>query len=284
MSNMQDIKRVHGIFELYQAKMRKKNLYVRMSVLFMFVMLIFGFIGTTLPQGPIWAQSGISIAIFLVILVSPILSVILMQMSNNLLGFEKTWFLKVYNAYSFLSRFNSLQNCSAQEINDLKKAADILKSASAVFRFKKVVGPRSDITKEIDLLYNSIGELIETRVIPAIENKKDLNSTENVLFEIASTLADNSVSRMNNLKDNLSVLPELRTLHQKPVFFDRFDNHPTVKSMLWHVIRLFVSLGSVILVAFILSFVFQFNVASLTPYILGSSIALFVGWEFKSKK
>jgi hypothetical protein len=280
MSRDQRIKKIDGIYELNSKKRRNSRYYSIIAIILFGVMMGSGSAGmATGMEGPIWEQPLIGQLTFIGVIVPPLVAMVLLQKSKGLSS-EKKNFLDLYNAYKHLARYNSLKGCPSQERSDLERANKFLRKVSSELISTKDEPALSDVGRELDDLYYNIGELIQNRIIYALEKEKNLPQIEEHVLGLAETFSDNSFNRLQSLKDTLATIQESGFPKPQPSYW---ETHVKFKAALIHIGKLFASIGSVVFVAILLSTIFQTNISELTPYILASSFVLFVAWEFKSK-
>jgi len=252
------------------------------AFVFLGVMLVSGSLGTVVGiEGPIWVQPLIAQILMVVMFVSVIASLISIQYSNYvIMSFEKRSFLKIYDAWKCLARYNSLSGSFSQEHSDLDRAMNLMHSISKKFTAAKDKSKLSDIGKEVNAKYYDLGMMIQNRILPNLQKKNELSRYEEELLGLAEVFADISFNRLNSCIDGLWKLPESERFKPKPSFLEA---HSDLRSALIHIGKFSVSSVVVTSVALLLSNIFQRPVSEFAPYILTSIFVLFVAWEFKSK-
>jgi hypothetical protein len=281
MPTPQQISKIEGIYEITASKLKTSHYYTVGAILMLSIMLFSGIIFSTVEQnkGPIWQLPAISQFAELGVTLSPLAAVLLIFKSKKL-SYEKKNFVNAYKAYKLLARYNSLKDCAAQLPSDIEKAKKYLEKVASSFCDRSGGMPISDIRRELDLLYENIGKLVQTRIVNRLNGKEGLPKMEEYAFNIAETLADNSFNRLQVLQKNLLLLEPSDSIESKSSFL---SSHIKLYKALLYVGKLAVSILSVTIVALILSSILQRNISEFGPYILASSFVLFVAWVFKTR-
>ena len=276
-----NIQKLNGIYELASKKHRKERFFLAGSISSLGIMLFTGFLGAAfgIDNIPIFLQPLVVQISFAGMVISTVFAIALVQKSR-LVSFEKRIFLKVFEAYKRLSRYNNLVGSPSQEHQDLEKGIDLLYRVCLVLKERANKNVLSDIGKEVNVLRCNLSNLIQTRILSSLQKGGDLKKdVENVLL-LADTFADISYSKFQSCIGQLESLQELSSFKPKPPFI---ESHPKLRSYLLHFGRLCISIIVVLAVALMLSLIFQKQIADFAPYILGSIFVLFVTWEFRSR-
>jgi xanthosine utilization system XapX-like protein len=277
--------KIDGIYELTVKKKRRNRNLMTVAVISFGIGLVSGFLfsvfgenNTPLISQPLYAQITMILA-----LVSILVSYLIIYVVQRFMvvPFEKENFLKVYNAHKCLERYDSLKGSASQEQSDFDKAVNLLYGVSLNLKGRGERSSRLDIGKEINATFSKVGELIQNRILPNIQQEKESPQKRDLILELADTLADVSFERLYSLISNLEKLPKSDSFKPKPSFLQA---HSTFRSVLIHVSKFFVSVAVVMSMAFFLSNMFQKPISDFGPYILTSIFVLFVAWEFKSRE
>ncbi len=277
----QQTSKVEGIYEIALSKNRKSQYYSIGALILLCVMLFSGVLLSTFEknQSPIWELHPASQVLTLGVSFSPLGAVLLLLKSKNL-SREKKDFINAYKAYKLLARYNNLKDCPSQLPSDVAKAKKYLIKLSLSFCDRQPSIAISDIAKQLNALYESIGKMVQTRIINKLSRKEELPLLEELAFSIAETLADNSFNKLQSLQDSLSALAGEGSEQSNSSFL---SSHATIKKGLLYGGKLVVSILSVSTVAFVIASILQRNISEFGPYILASSFVLFVAWVFKTK-
>jgi hypothetical protein len=272
--------KLDGIYEATLQKERKSRLLTISAFVSFGVMLVSGSLATVYAEeGSIWIQPLIVQILMVVMFVSVIASFFSIEYSK-IMSFEKGIFLKIYDAWKCLARYDSLSGSVSQEHSDLDRAMKLMHNVSKKFMARKDKSKLSDIGKEVNAKYHDLGVLIQNRILPNLQKENELARYEEKLLELAEVFADISFNRLHSCTDGLRKLPESERFKPKPSFLEA---HSDLRSALIHIGKFSVSSVVVASVALLLSNIFQRPISEFAPYILTSIFVLFVAWEFKSK-
>lgn len=281
---MSVIQKINKIYELTQNK-KKKNRYLAILAFSLFgIGLVSGSLISVFSESnkPFISQSLYSQIATILAAVSITVSYLIIYIVERftVLHFEKEIFLKVYSAYKCLERYDSLKGSASQEQSDFDKAVNLIYEVSLDLKRRTERSSRLDIGKEINATFSKVGELIQNRILPNMQQQKDSPQKCDLVLQLADVLGDASFERINSLITNLENLPKSESFKPKPSFL---QTHSTFRSLLIHVGKFFVSVVVVMSMAIFLSNIFQKPLSDFGPYILTSVFVLFVAWEFKSR-
>ena len=228
---------------------------------------------------PLWAQPPIVQFFFVIVLISMLMMLVSASKAQRL-SLEKENFLKTIEAHELLTRFVSLSGSSSQDETDLRKAKKLLHKVSSKLLERKRKVLLLDAVREANERYIKLGRIIQTKILFYLQNRKDLPLIQEKTLELADTLADTSLGRLDACIASIEAIPETGPFKPAPTFLEA---NPRLLSMLVHLGKFSGSAFLVTAVAIVLSYVFSIQLSELAPYILTSTFVLFVGWEFKSK-
>ncbi|MDH5482678.1 MAG: hypothetical protein OEY22_07360 [Candidatus Bathyarchaeota archaeon] len=216
---------------------------------------------------------------FVLIFIPPIIATFLLTRVDPL-SFEKRMFLKTLDAYECLETFNALSGSQSQKESDLHEAKKILEKISERLLARKEKSTSYDLIKEVNGKYVKIGELIQTKILFYLRNRKELPMIQQKIIDMADSFAEASNSRLDSCITNIESISETGEFRLKPSFLEA---RPRLRSFLAHSGRLGASAVLVIGVAYVLSCVFSKPLSDFAIIILGSTFVVFSAWEFKSK-
>jgi len=144
------------------------------------------------------------------------------------LSLEKKNFLKTIEAHELLTRFVSLSGSSSQDESDLKKAKKLLHKVSSKLLERKREVLLLDAVREANERYVKLGKIIQTKILFYLQNRKDLPLIQEKTLELADTLADTSLSRLDTCIASIEAIPETGPFKPAPTFLEA---NPRLRSL-----------------------------------------------------
>lgn len=204
---------------------------------------------------------------------------IILILKSRAISFEKKIFLDVFDARSYLVRFDKLSGSASQQKADLDKSITLLKKASKTLLARKKRTTKSDLLAEAHERYSRLGEYIQTKILFHLKNNKVPTAIHH-LRVIVNTFADVNSQKLD------SCLESLEAIHEGGDFkppLSIFESKPRLRSTLVHLGKFSTCAIVVTLVGIFFSYIFSKPLSEFAPYILTSIFVLFGSWEFKSQ-
>ena len=269
------------IYKLTLKNSRKYRILLTVGFSLMAIFLVSGILMSKLGvEGrPLWDQQPL-VQYLSVIFVFSLLMAIVVTSRVKFVSFEKKNFLKIFEAYRHLTRFISLSGSSSQEESDFDKVVKLLQKVSSKLSARRNKAEIMDVMREVNEKYFKLGKIIQTKILFYLQKRKELPLIQDKILKLADTFADTSLARLDSCITSIEALPETGDFKPSPSFLEA---NPQLRSAIVHIGRLSGSAILVTAVAVVLAIVFSIPLSEFAPYILTSTIVLFVGWEFKSK-
>lgn len=269
------------IYKLTLRNSRKHRILLTVGFSLMAIFLVSGILMSRLGvEGrPLWDQQPL-VQYLSVIFVFSLLMAIVVTSRVKFVSFEKKNFLKIFEAYKHLTRFISLSDSSSQEESDFDKVVKLLQKVSSKLSARRNKAEIMDVMREVNEKYFKLGKIIQTKILFYLQKRKELPLIQDKILKLADTFADTSLARLDSCITSIEALPETGDFKPSLPFLEA---NPQLRSAMVHIGRLSGSAILVTAVAVVLAIVFSIPLSEFAPYILTSTIVLFVGWEFKSK-
>ena len=272
--------KLNAIRKTSQKQYSKWLRYVKMVFLCFILTFIFAGLEEYFTLGrPIQPTTIIS-WIFLVPIFLSLLAAIILTVYSKPLSYEKRIFLRILEAYEWIETFNDVSGSSSQENSNLLEAEKSLKKVSERLLENKGEKNTYDLIQEATNNYAKIGELLETRILFYLRNKKELPLIQQKILVLANAFAEANSSNLDFCIKRIEEIPQSGEFKPKPSLL---KSKPLLRSALIHGGKFVLSFVAVAIIAYVFSVGFSTTMSSLIVEILPSAIALFIFWESKPK-
>lgn len=208
------------------------------------------------------------------------LAAVILIANSKPLSYEKRLFLRILEAYEYIESFNALSGSSSQEESNLLEAEKSLERVSERLLENKGEKNTYDLFQAAINKYAKIGELIQTKILFYLRNKKELLLIQQKILVLANGFAEASSSRLDSCITSIDTIPEKGELKPRPSFL---QSRPRLRSLFIRSGKLAVSIFTVVVVAYGLSILFSRPLSDFAVEILVATFVVFAAWENRSK-